>query len=67
VIAHADTKTTANPVKQDSDDYGGPAPEKKRRDCSKMKAHEEKPHVQITIGPIRLGLRAHALCRAIVR
>jgi hypothetical protein len=45
---------------------GWPAPQKKRRYCTKMEAHEEKPHVQITISPIDLGLAAHGRGLAIV-
>jgi hypothetical protein len=45
---------------------GRPPPKKKRRYCTKMEAHEEKPHVQITISPIDLGLAAHGRGLAIV-
>jgi hypothetical protein len=66
VIAHADTETSGNPVKDNKGNDGRPAPEKKRRYCTKMEAHEEKPHVQITISPIDLGLAAHGRGLAIV-
>jgi hypothetical protein len=58
VIAHADTKTAGNPVKNNGGDYGGPTPEKKRCDCAQVETSEEKPHAQITIDPIDLGLPA---------
>jgi hypothetical protein len=58
VIAHADTKTRANPVKDNGSDYGGPAPEKKRRNGSKVGNDQENPGAPIPFGPIDLKLPA---------
>jgi hypothetical protein len=38
VIAHANTQAASDPVKNNCGEYGGPAPEKKRRDSGKMGA-----------------------------
>jgi hypothetical protein len=52
VIAHADTKTAGNPVKDDGGDYGWPAPKKTRRDGSDMGGNEENPGAPIPTAPI---------------
>src|ERR1043165_6807823 len=41
VIAHADTKTTANPVKHNSSNYRRPTPEEERCDGAKMGANQK--------------------------
>ena len=59
MIAHADTQAAGNPVKDNSGDYGGPAPEKKRCNGSKMRDNEENPRTPIPFGPIDLELLTH--------
>jgi hypothetical protein len=60
VVAHADTKTAANPVKDNCGDDRGPAPEKGCCDCSEMGDHEKYPSTPITFGPIGLEPLVHA-------
>jgi hypothetical protein len=52
MIAHADTKTAGNPVKDNGGDYGWPAPEKKRCNGSNMGGNEENPGAPIPAAPI---------------
>jgi hypothetical protein len=52
VIAHTDTKTAGHPVKDNSGDYGGPTPEKKRCDGSDVCDNEENPGAPIPSAPI---------------
>src|ERR1044071_8533042 len=54
MIAHADTKTPANPVKDHSGDYSRPAPKKKCCDGAKMRANQKNPGSPITSGPINV-------------
>jgi hypothetical protein len=54
VIAHTDTETAGNPVKDYCRDYGRPAPKKKRRDGSEMGDNEKYPRAPIPIGPTDL-------------
>jgi len=54
VIAHTNTKTASDPVKDDSRQYGGPAPEKKRYNCSNVGNSEETPGTPIPAAPIDL-------------
>jgi len=59
VITHAGTKTACNPVENNCGKYGGPAPEEKRSDSTKMGAREKNPHSRIPIGPNYLEFLAH--------
>src|SRR6185369_14211124 len=52
VIAHADTKTTANPVKHDSSYYRRPTPKEERCDGAKMGANQKDRGAPIALGPI---------------
>jgi len=53
VIAHADTKTTANPVKHDSSDYSRPTPKEERWDGAKMSTSQEDRHAPIDVWSLR--------------
>src|SRR6185503_20585471 len=55
VIAHTDTQTAANPVKDNCGNHCRPAPKEKRCNRSKMRAHQENATAPIPIGPIDLG------------
>jgi len=61
MIAHADTKTTANPVKHDSSDYCRPTPKEERCDGAKMGANQKDRGAPIALGPID-GLSLHRRC-----
>jgi hypothetical protein len=52
MIAHADTKTAANPVKNYSGDYSRPAPKEQCCDGAKMSANEENSGSPIASDPI---------------